>query len=369
MLKRKKCMKDQYVADIGDYGKYALLKAFCDVGETVGVNWYYTKRDGTEDGKFTKYLERPDEYRSFSPNVFDVLKEICETDRSIKAVEAARILSDCCYYGTEMDFNGPPALRKEQRGDWFAASLLDLEDARLIYLDPDNGLLTNEKVKKRKTAVKYVLPEEVEEYYRTGKNVVYYCHKGRRGKDAWIEYKAYMLKFLPTAHQIVLTYHKGTQRSYVFLIHPEDYQKYKCVIDQVLCSWKGIFEKEQEVNASCGEVNRFARKWRDAFKEDYDFYKIFDGPDLGEEARAVGFELDKGQSYAEAFPELTSWGEPEAFAQILSDERLTLPILGAVVFSRWRYFNHWALEHPNEEDRQWFIMAFEKLVEMTEDAL
>ena len=53
--------------------------------------------------------------------------------------------------------------------------------------------------------------------------------------------------------------------------------------------------------------------------------------------------------------------------KILEDERMTLPILGAAVFSHWRYFNHWAWEEPNEEDRKWFVMALEKMAEMTEN--
>ena len=35
-------MKDQYAADIGDYGKYALLRAFARENVCVGINWYYT---------------------------------------------------------------------------------------------------------------------------------------------------------------------------------------------------------------------------------------------------------------------------------------------------------------------------------------
>ena len=360
-------MKDLYIADIGDYGKYALLEAFCDAGERVGVNWYYTENDGTEDGKFTKYLKKPDEYRAFAPEVFDALKKIYETDRTIKAVEEAGILPDCCYFGMEMDFDGSPAEREWQRGEWFAASLLDLASADLIYLDPDNGLLANEKVKNRRAAVKYALPEEVEAYYRSGKNVVYYCHKGRREQDAWKEYKAYMLKTLPTARQIVLTYRKGTQRSYVLLIHPEDYERYSSIITHFLFRWKGAFEKELDLDRSSDGINRFARKWLAAIKEDYDFYEFFGSPDLGEEARAIGFEMDKGESLAKAFPQLRSWGEPEEFAKVLEDERMTLPILGAAVFSHWRYFNHWAWGPPSEGELQWFVMALEKMVEMTEN--
>lgn len=50
-------MKNQYVGDIGDYGKYSLLRAFAEEGVKVGVNWYLTDNDGSNDGKFVDYLK------------------------------------------------------------------------------------------------------------------------------------------------------------------------------------------------------------------------------------------------------------------------------------------------------------------------
>ena len=80
-------MKNQYVGDIGDYGKYALLRAFANEGIKVGVNWYLTEDDGSNDGKFTEYL-RSDELRWRAPEVFDALKEIAfNTDKSVVDIE------------------------------------------------------------------------------------------------------------------------------------------------------------------------------------------------------------------------------------------------------------------------------------------
>ena len=49
-------MKNQYVGDVGDYGKYSMLRFFADNGIKVGVNWYLTENDGSKDGKHTSYL-------------------------------------------------------------------------------------------------------------------------------------------------------------------------------------------------------------------------------------------------------------------------------------------------------------------------
>ena len=68
-------MKNQYVGDIGDFGKYSLLRAFSERGIKVGVNWYRTEDDGSNDGKFTGYFKKGD-LRRYSPQIFDVLKEV-----------------------------------------------------------------------------------------------------------------------------------------------------------------------------------------------------------------------------------------------------------------------------------------------------
>lgn len=38
-------MKNQYVGDIGDYGKYGLLRFLASYGIKIGVNWFLTEND------------------------------------------------------------------------------------------------------------------------------------------------------------------------------------------------------------------------------------------------------------------------------------------------------------------------------------
>lgn len=66
-------MKNQYVGDIGDYGKYGLLREFIKDGISVGVNWYLTIKDMSHDGKFTDYLKKKPELREYDEELFDAL--------------------------------------------------------------------------------------------------------------------------------------------------------------------------------------------------------------------------------------------------------------------------------------------------------
>jgi hypothetical protein len=76
-------MKDNYVADIGDYGKYALLRHLTASREdgtappALGVVWYLTEHtEENNDGRHTRYLEKADAYRALDPALFDHLTDI-----------------------------------------------------------------------------------------------------------------------------------------------------------------------------------------------------------------------------------------------------------------------------------------------------
>ena len=43
-------MKNQYFGDIGDYGKYGLLRFLGERGLSIAVNWYLTPDDVSNDG-------------------------------------------------------------------------------------------------------------------------------------------------------------------------------------------------------------------------------------------------------------------------------------------------------------------------------
>ena len=110
-------------------------------------------------------------------------------------------------------------------------------------MDPDNGLLEDTNTCKP-GAEKYVLPDEVKQYFIAGHNVVYYCHKGRRSLLQWFDYKSLMFNMITEAKPAVLTFHKGSQRSYIFLIHEKDFAKYRTIIDKVKNRWFQVFTEE-----------------------------------------------------------------------------------------------------------------------------
>ena len=238
-------MKNQYVGDIGDYGKYGLLRFLADHGVRIGVNWYLTEDDGSADGKFTGYLNQP-AYRSCDPELFDTLREIVERpDKSVKMIEEYDVIPEAEYYSAVLKHNSlSDKGRKWDRVLWFNNSNLFLQDSELIFADPDNGI-TYRKTAANKGSEKYILPEEICDYYKNGKDVVYYCHKGRRKQEDWEQSKTAIRKYLVDAQILAVTSHRGTQRSYIFVLHPRNYLRYKWMLSEFLNSeWKCMFTWE-----------------------------------------------------------------------------------------------------------------------------
>ena len=238
-------MKNQYVGDIGDYGKYGLLRFLASYGIKIGVNWFLTENDGSTDGKFTTYLKNPAD-RVYDPELFDALQNIADhPDKTVKMIEQAGIIPGAEFYGELLKGSSLEADAREwNRRLWFNNSTLMLGNAELIFADPDNGI-SYRKTVRTKDSEKFILPEDVAEYYNSGRNVVYYCHKGRRKQEAWEQAKAEIRNHIRDAQLLAVTCHRGTQRSYIFVLHPDCYMKYEQIITAFLDSeWGSMFTWE-----------------------------------------------------------------------------------------------------------------------------
>ena len=79
-------MKDQYVGDIGDFGKYGLLRFMRDQGVSIGVNWYLTPNDARTDGCHLEYLDS-EAMRDYDELLFDKIAPIARLNKSEKSID------------------------------------------------------------------------------------------------------------------------------------------------------------------------------------------------------------------------------------------------------------------------------------------
>ncbi len=109
-------------------------------------------------------------------------------------------------------------------------------------------------------------------------------------------------------------------------------------------------------------INAFARKWRAKVLERS---RDIEHPAFADECVAMGFEMDGGQSFAKAFPDI-DYRDVDGFEKVVVgiDD---IFLLGTVIFTYWRWFTHWNEFNDicGDEPRKWFLLAFDRLIEIT----
>ena len=177
-------MQDRYAGDIGDFGKFALLKELENQGLSVGVNWYKISPPDFEknpDGSFKqndgKHIDFPDDLIKCDPDLASELIRISQgqvVPRNLKSLQNTHLLKDDAYYDA--------SITVKDRVLWHQNALAYFEgrQSELVFLDPDNGLLVKSVGKGSKRSVKYVFYEEVLDYIDRRKSVLIYNHRSRK---------------------------------------------------------------------------------------------------------------------------------------------------------------------------------------------
>lgn len=257
-------MQDRYTGDIGDYGKYGLLRQLCGIHPEaadrlrLGVIWYRpdpltVANENADDGKFTSYLRQdPEEgFRPCDPVLYDALHKIvvqCK-DRRVKKVELSGVLGpDALFYDAYAP--GPAAqtrgeARAVPRRAWTEQALRATESCEIVFLDPDNGLEPQSVAIRHKAAVKYAYLEEVAPLVERGQSLVIYHHLSRNGTNAdqiarWLD--RLRQEFNP-ADIFALRYRRGTARAFFVLAQDRHTPILRERADALLASpWREHFE-------------------------------------------------------------------------------------------------------------------------------
>lgn len=166
-------MQDRYAGNVGDFGKYGLLRWLCRPDAhrpafRLGVLWYRFEDATPGDGRDVSYLEPPRarEFRSCDPDLFRQMRSIIRSGRSIAAVEASGALPPgTAFFGDKLTFerNEPRTSRALRRREWLEAGLRAVAHADLVFADPDNGLEIPSVDRLRPRGRKYVYYDDLRE--------------------------------------------------------------------------------------------------------------------------------------------------------------------------------------------------------------
>ena len=176
-------MKDQYFGDVNDYRKYGLLRALSFVTRLpIGVCWLLTAPDSRSDGEFRSYLNGPDRWRDYDPELYDGLRRLLEpgTSRSVQNARTWGLIPGATFY-EELLQDDVRSRRHYFEGAWNA-----LKGCPVVFLDPDNGIEIPSKRLGAKDSAKYVYWGEIARAYERGHSLVIYQHFVRESRDAYV---------------------------------------------------------------------------------------------------------------------------------------------------------------------------------------
>jgi hypothetical protein len=188
-------MKNQYFGDVNDYRKYGLLRAFQEQGQgRLLVAWMLTPEDGRGDGERRAYLDKPDRWRPYDPDLFELLQSAPVRDASL--IERSGLLPNTSYY--------PPLVPDAEmdRALWRQGLLDAATNVDLAFFDPDNGIEVPSKPVGRKGSSKYVFWTELEKLWTAGCSLLIYQHFPRKPREAFAQQLVTELARRTGAHRV-----------------------------------------------------------------------------------------------------------------------------------------------------------------------
>lgn len=241
-------MQNRYVADVGDFGKYGLLRYLTKANLLLGINWYLvTDESGNNDGKHVLYLEN-EKYRKCDEELYYILKNINDkSKRNVDSIQQSTIFPDnTLFYKEILDYKKETnwIKRNELRKNWHERALKYLSGSDIIFLDPDNGLQVKSKSLTSEKGNKYIGYNELEDYFNLGKSIIFYNHRERKPEEEYLN-KFRQLKecsTFKTSQIIGLKFKRGTIRDYIFILQPKHVNAIKFCCNSLLNSnWNEHF--------------------------------------------------------------------------------------------------------------------------------
>jgi hypothetical protein len=188
-------MQDRYTGDIGDFGKFGLLRVLCGQNDApqlrLGIVWYLVPDEShNEDGKHTEYLNGSPQFRNCDPELYDCLREllvdgcggVISGQRRVATVERSRVFrSGTAFFGDRLQYqNGTRSKdRLLIRTKWLARALRATAQADLVFVDPDNGIECQSVSRTARSGPKYIFWDEIRAFAARGQTVVVYHHLSR----------------------------------------------------------------------------------------------------------------------------------------------------------------------------------------------
>ena len=227
-------MQNRYVGDVGDFGKYALLRKLCgpDTSRPVRlcVVWcLFPDEQFGNDGKHVSYLGNPT-FAQLDAELHAALASIVSAARrNISSIRECGLLPSTTRFFAEPISTSDiiAADRRErvrQRDAWLRACLRYTAACELVFFDPDNGLEIASVPKHHPRAGKYVYWEELARFWQRGNSLLVYHHLNRTAAAAQ-QVRELTSRFTTEfrgAVVVPLVFRRGSSRVFWLIHHGDD---------------------------------------------------------------------------------------------------------------------------------------------------
>ena len=176
-------MRNQWVGDIGDFGRDGLLRTLFGTpdelvdGLKLGVIWCWNK-----DNPSSNRIETPEKYKWLDRPLYNSLHKLVGDKRTIAEFQCSGILP------TEIFFDKPICgLLRKERTDWLEAAIEKTKEAHVIFIDPDTGIaprkMTQTDASKKspltRRSAEHIFIDELKQLSDKGKSLIVYQHQDR----------------------------------------------------------------------------------------------------------------------------------------------------------------------------------------------
>lgn len=241
-------MNNKFVCDVGDFGKFGLLRALAGQKLSLAVAWYYTAGART-GGSLRGYLQpvAASGYAAADAGLYRALQAldaVGDSAKTVQGLEGAEILPP----GTQYFRDEIPKRLAHNRLDWRNRMHAAVRSADVVFCDPDNGLAPDSWVMKPEKADRYMFVSEAHALWSTGASLVIYHHEGsnqlgnpqRLERDLELHRSA--LTALAPAQAVI--WGEGSRRAYLVVAQPAHRERVGKALATVTSGpWQRFFTK------------------------------------------------------------------------------------------------------------------------------
>jgi hypothetical protein len=246
-------MQDRYVGDVGDYGKYGLLRFLTtETGQPLGVIWcLYADEAHNADGRHVSYL-RSASFAGADPVLHSKLDAIVSKgQRTVKAIATSRLLpAGTSYFASPIsDSLGVRMSRQERAGrraSWLKAALVSTKRSDIVFFDPDNGLETASVQRHSPKSGKYIFWDEIMPFWDRGQSLIIYHHLNRTApiaRQAETLREKFEARFPDAGLRLFLLFRRGSCRHFWVVGQKSHATALRLAVNNLMKSdWRDYFE-------------------------------------------------------------------------------------------------------------------------------